>query len=254
MISVEAAKNIISEHTAALPPVSLPLEQAAGMTLAEDIYATMDIPAFPQSAMDGYALCYHQWQLHKQLEIHGEIAAGSRETPGITGRQAARIFTGAPLPAGADTVVMQEKVIAENGVLLVQDDQLRSGSNVRPRGSEITAGARALPKGSLLRPAALGFLAGIGIQNVNVYPNPTISIIITGSELQRPGKPLQYGQVYDSNSFTLAATLQQLHIAGIKIYHADDDPLQLKSILEETLQQSDLVMLTVGISAGFYYF
>ena len=259
MISVAAAKEIINTSTVALPATECLLQLAAGKILAEDVYASTDIPAFPQSSMDGYAFLYSQWEQNKKLILEGEIAAGSKEKKLVAAGKAVRIFTGAPVPAGADTVVMQEKVIIDSSVndikkLLIEDERIQQGTNVRPKGSEIKSGELALEKGSLLSPAGIGFLAGIGIATVKVFPNPAVSIIITGNELQQHGKPLEYGGVYESNSFTLAAALQHLHVDTVKIYNANDDLKIVTDILEKALQQSDLVLLTGGISAGDYDF
>ena len=175
MISVSEAKKIISENVSSLEPVTLPLQESAGLILAEDVYASMDIPAFPQSSMDGYAFSFEGWKKHKKLKIAGEVAAGSNETFTLDPENAVRIFTGAAVPAGADTVIMQEKVQVENGELKIEDETLQQGNNVRLKGSEIKAGELALGKESVLSPAAIGFLAGIGITEVKVYPNPSIS-------------------------------------------------------------------------------
>src|SRR5881392_4393441 len=115
MISVQEAKKIIAENVTQLAPLSLPLQQAAGLALAKDVYASMDIPAFPQSSMDGYAFSFSDWQKSRKLKITGEVAAGSNEifTPGQG--NAVRIFTGAAVPPGTDTVVMQEKIKTTNG-------------------------------------------------------------------------------------------------------------------------------------------
>ncbi|TWI85541.1 molybdopterin molybdotransferase [Lacibacter cauensis] len=252
MISVTEAKHIISTTVTALHPVTVPLLQARGKVLAADIVATVDIPAFPQSAMDGYAFAFDDIQ--KELIIEGEMAAGSSSTVEVTTGKAIRIFTGAPVPAGADTVVMQEKVRTENGVLLIDDDKLQRHSNLRPVGSEIKAGELALPKGGILTAAAIGFLAGIGVTVVSVIPDPVISIILTGNELQEPGKPLLYGQVYESNSFGLTAALESLHLSVHRIYKAEDDPEILTAILQQALNESDLVLLTGGVSVGDYDF
>jgi molybdopterin molybdotransferase len=138
--------------------------------------------------------------------------------------------------------------------LIIDDELLKQGTNVRPVGSEIKAGELALAKESFLSPAAIGFLAGIGIVEVSVYLDPVISIIVTGKELQQPGKSLQYGQVYESNSFMLKAALEQLNITGVKIIWADDNLETLKAILADALLQSNMVLLTGGISAGDYDF
>jgi molybdopterin molybdotransferase len=254
MISVKEAKKIISENASSLEPVNLSLQESAGLILAEDVYASMDIPAFPQSSMDGYAFSFEGWKQHKKLKITGEVAAGSNETFTLAPGNAVRIFTGAAVPAGADTVIMQEKTQVENGELKIEDETLQQGNSVRLKGSEIKAGELALGKESVLSPAAIGFLAGIGITEVKVYPNPSITIVITGNELQQPGEPLQLGQVYESNSFALKAVLQQLHIENIQILYATDKPEIITGSLKKALEQSDVVLLTGGISVGDYDF
>jgi molybdopterin molybdotransferase len=254
MISVKEAKKIISENASSLEPVNLSLQESAGLILAEDVYASMDIPAFPQSSMDGYAFSFEGWKQHKKLKITGEVAAGSNETFTLAPGNAVRIFTGAAVPAGADTVIMQEKTQVENGELKIEDETLQQGNSVRLKGSEIKAGELALGKESVLSPAAIGFLAGIGIADVKVYPNPSITIVITGNELQQPGEPLQLGQVYESNSFALKAVLQQLHIENIQILYATDKPEIITGSLKKALEQSDVVLLTGGISVGDYDF
>lgn len=259
MISVIEAKQIIRESISAAIPARVPLQQAGGKVLAENVYAVRDIPAFPQSSMDGYAFLFSEWKAQKKLLIEGEIAAGVNERNSLEAGKTARIFTGAPVPEGADTVVMQEKIKVNPAPgsareLIIEDELLKQGTNVRPVGSEIKAGELALAKGSFLSPAAIGFLAGIGIVEVNVYLDPVISIIVTGKELQQPGKSLQYGQVYESNSFMLKAALEQLNITNVKITWADDNLEALKTILADALLQSNMVLMTGGVSAGDYDF
>jgi len=222
--------------------------------LAEDVYASGDIPAFPQSSMDGYAFSFEGWKKHKKIKIVGEVVAGSNENITLEPGNAVRIFTGAAVPTGADTVIKQEKTKTHSEELIIEDDALQPGASVRPKGSEIKAGALALEKGSTLSPAAIGFLAGIGTAEVKVYPNPSISIIITGNELQQPGRRLEYGQVYESNSFALKAVLKQLEIENVQISYANDKPEIVTSSLQKALQQSDVVLLTGGISVGDYDF
>ena len=234
--------------------MTLKLQESSGLILAEDVYATTDIPAFPQSSMDGYAFSFAGWKQHKRLKISGEVAAGNNEMFKLTPGNAVRIFTGAAVPAGADTVIMQEKTQVENGELRIEDEMLRQGNSVRSKGSEIKAGELALEKESTLFPAAIGFLAGIGITEVKVYANPSISIIITGNELQQPGTPLQHGQVYESNSFALNAVLKQRSIQNIQILYATDKPEIVTATLKKALEQSDVVLLTGGISVGDYDF
>jgi molybdopterin molybdotransferase len=254
MISVEEAIKIIGENTVALQPVKLSLQLAAGKILAEDVFAKADMPPFPQSSMDGYAFLFSQWGLNKKLMPEGEIVAGVSEKISLAPGKAVRIFTGAPVPPGADTVVMQEKVQIRDGELIIEDEGIQQGANVRPKGSEIKAGELALEKGRVLSPAAIGFLAGIGVAEVKVFPHPAISIIITGKELQQAGKPLNYGQVYESNSYALTSVLHHIHIDEVKIYYAEDNLEIVTGILQEALEKSDMVLLSGGISAGDYDF
>ena len=226
--------------------------QASGKVLAEDVWATIDIPAFEQSSMDGYAIRFADKNL--PLIVTGEMAAGTPQKLIMKNGEAARIFTGAPVPDGADTVVMQEKVQVEKGRLTIEDATLKQGSNVRGKGAEITAGSLAVQKGTLLSPAAIGFLAGIGVTKVQVYPAPLVTVIVTGNELQSPGTPLLRGQVYESNSFSLRAALYQAGVTEVKIMQAPDDRQVLKALLDQALVQSDAVLLTGGVSVGDYDF
>ncbi|HEY1201842.1 MAG TPA: gephyrin-like molybdotransferase Glp [Niastella sp.] len=254
MISVTEAKNMIRANATALTPVTIPLQQAVGRVLAADVTAFTDIPAFEQSAMDGYALSFAGYELHKTLTIQGEVPAGAPEALVLQANQAIRIFTGAPVPAGADTVVMQEKVEVKNGQLHIADDQLKPGLNVRLIGSEIKAGELMLAKGDKLTPAAVGFLATTGVSEVLVYPTPVMSIIVTVNELQQPGKALLHGQVYECNSFQLRAALKLLQIEEVPVFEAKDDLQVVKDTLKYALDNSDVVLLTGGVSVGNYDF
>ncbi|MBO9563661.1 MAG: molybdopterin molybdotransferase MoeA [Niastella sp.] len=251
MLSVEQAKVLISANTTLGLPITIPLENALGKVLAASIYADISIPAFEQSAMDGYAFRYDTWK-QQPLQIAGEMAAGAKAPLTITAGQAARIFTGAPLPAGADTVVMQEKVRVNGNELIIDDVELQPGFNVRGIGAEIRAGELALPNGALLTPAAIGFLAGMGMHKVAVYPSPSITIIVTGDELQKPGASLEYGQVYESNSYTLRTALQQMQVGPVAVMTAEDDFDILLQTVAAALSASDMVLITGGVSVGNY--
>ena len=254
MLTVAEAKKVILRHSVELTPVKIALSQAAGMVLAEDMYATINIPAYAQSSMDGYAFSFADLDPNKPLTIKGVMAAGSNETGAVLPGNAVRIFTGAPVPDGADTVVMQEKTKVEGDSLYIEDGSMKRGLNVRLKGSEIKAGDLAVAKDSLLMPAAIGFLAGIGVTEVLVYPYPVVSIIVTGNELQSPGQPLQPGQIYESNSFLLRAVLRQLDITEVKVFKAEDTLETVKRVLNEAMEKSDIVFLTGGVSVGDYDF
>jgi molybdopterin molybdotransferase len=252
MISIEEAKRIIAENSIQLNSCIVPLDKASGLILAKDIYASINIPAFPQSGMDGYALAFSSAK--KQFKIEGEQAAGSNINTMVQEGTAVRIFTGAVVPEGADTVVMQEKTTVANGFLQIEDDKLKQGDNVRLPGTEIAKGALALAAGSRLTPAAIGFLAGMGIASADVIPNPKVSIIVTGNELQEPGTTAEFGKVYESNSFALLAALMQMNMLDVAVYKSPDDKAALTKTLSEALSKSDMVLMTGGVSVGDYDF
>jgi molybdopterin molybdotransferase len=252
LLNVNEAKSAILQQVKTLTPIKLALIDALGHVLAGDIYATLDIPAFKQSSMDGYAVRYEDRM--DALSVVGEMAAGTSSVMGISNGETARIFTGAPVPEGADTVVMQEKVTVESGRITIQDPLLKHGSNTREKGSEVKSGALAIQQGTYLTPAALGFLAGIGETDVLVYPMPKVGIILTGKELQSPGQPLSAGQVYESNSFSLRGALAKAGVDETAVYFADDDLRTLTDIMAEAILANDLVVLTGGVSVGDYDF
>ncbi len=250
MISVGEARNIIIGNTSRSLPVKKSVAASAGYTLAKDVFAFTDIPAFRQSSMDGYAIMFSDKD--SALMLSGTMEAGTSKTFTLQKGNAVRIFTGAPLPEGADTVVMQEKVKRQGETVLIEDVDLAEGKNVRNKGAEIKSGELAMQAGTLLSPAAIGFLSGIGISEIFVYPLPSISIIITGNEIQVPGLPLQFGQVYDANTFQLKAALQSIGITDIITWKVNDDPASLRTVLEKALEKSDMILLTGGVSVGDY--
>lgn len=252
MISVKEAKETIAQHIPVRKTKWVPLQEAAGRVTASDVIAGTDIPSFPQSSMDGYALKFEDREL--PLAITGEMAAGTSQLLTIENGEATRIFTGAPLPEGADTVVMQEKTMVEGQYVSVTDHALVPGLNVRPKGSEVKKGEKAMAAGTVLSPAAIGFLAGIGCSTVEVYRSPVIGIIMTGNELQEPGKPLAFGQVYEANSYQLKAALRKTGITEVKVFTAEDDPETLADVLQKALDVSDVVLLNGGVSVGDYDF
>jgi molybdopterin molybdotransferase len=254
MISVEEAKKIIHDNTPAPSSVKDVLETACGLVLAKDILAPVDIPTFRQSSMDGYALSFTGWQQYRTLKVTGEVAAGGDASAELLPQNTVRIFTGAPVPPGADTVVMREKVKVEHGCLIIDDSALQAGANIRLQGSEIKTGDLALPANTVLSPASIGFLAMLGLDLVPVFKRPVIHIIVTGKELQKPGVPLTPGQVYEANSFGLSAALKVLGQDTPIIHWADDDLDILKATLENAMNNADIVILTGGVSAGDYDF
>jgi molybdopterin molybdotransferase len=250
MISVQEAKDIIHSVATSARTEKLSLLQASGKILAENIIAITDIPAFPQSSMDGYAFKFSETT--GPLLITGKIQAGDQQMQKLEAGEAMRIFTGAPLPDGADTVVMQEKTEIANGQLIIKDNQLTKGQHVRPKGAETKKGEIAMLAGTYLSPAALGFLAGIGFAEAPVFAPPSVTVLLTGDELQTPGEPLAFGQVYDANSFQLTAALQKAGIHSIKLKYAKDTPETVRNAISEALLETDLLLITGGVSVGDY--
>jgi molybdopterin molybdotransferase len=254
MISVNEAIERVKNNTVFLSPVFMPLQRSVGLVLAEDIIAGINLPAFDQSSMDGYAFRFADYNSSNKFRVVGEAAAGDNRTFSFESQEAVRIFTGAPVPEGLDTVVMQEKTEVNDNHVIVLDESLVAGSNVRPAGVEIKKGELALANETLLTPAAVGFLAGLGVTEVTVYPNPVVHIIVTGKELQQPGTPLQRGQVYESNGIMLRAALEQLHIRNITIASVGDDLAETTAALHQALETADLILITGGVSVGNYDF
>ncbi len=147
---------------------------------------------------------------------------------------------------------MQEKCIAENGTLRIEDPMLQPGSNVRPQGSQSNTGDLLLPAGHRLSPASVAFLASSGIDSVPVKLLPRVRILVTGKELVTPGSPLQYGQVYECNSFGLSAALAHLGIPALETRIADDNEEEIRQSIKELLQQTDVLLITGGVSVGDY--
>lgn len=255
MISVAEARGLIAERVLRLESVSVRLMEGLGRCLAEDVFSPIDMPGFAQSAMDGYAFSWLGYEENGRMEIVGEVAAGAAEAgPRPAPYQTVRIFTGAPVPEGFDTVLMQEKASVRDGMLEVLDPDLVCGRNVRLAGSEIAKGALAMSKGTLLTAAGIGFLASLGIEKVKVVREPRVTLIVTGDELQQPGLALGFGQVYESNSQLLQAAFLHLRFSQPKIVYAKDDLAGITESIRLAMLDSDMIVMTGGVSVGDYDF
>lgn len=252
MISVEEAKNLIRKNITSLGPIKIKLEDAVGYVLAEDIYSPIHFPSFVQSSMDGYAFAYKD--IENGLVLNGVIQAGDDNALQLQKGQAVRIFTGAPLPNGADTVLMQEKASVVGNQLIVLDEHLQKGINARPIGADIQQGALAFEKDSLLTPGAIGFLASIGVTELAVFKKPFIHIILTGNELTPVGDALHFGKIYESNSHTLKAALRLAGFNQIEVSVIEDNLHATKQALKNSLEKYDLTLFTGGISVGDFDF
>ncbi|HET7118406.1 MAG TPA: molybdopterin molybdotransferase MoeA [Hanamia sp.] len=251
MISVFEAKKIIAENCNTQRVEARVLSKSQGYILAKTVYAPVDTPPFHQSAMDGYAFSYESWDGKTELEVCGEIQAGNDDAIEIKSFQAVRIFTGAAVPTGADTVVIQEHVTKNENRIHIENTRLAKGDNVRLRGSQTKKDEPALDKEQLLTAPAISFLAGMGIEKVEVFSKPVVSIIVTSKELIPPGGEITEGKIYESNSFGLTAGLGAMGITPISVEMVDDVEEEIINAITKQLT-IDILILTGGVSVGDY--
>ncbi|PKB83756.1 MAG: hypothetical protein BZY88_01575 [SAR202 cluster bacterium Io17-Chloro-G9] len=263
MLSVEDAYERVMAYFSPLEPEESPLMQAMGRVLAEDIYSPLNLPPLANSAMDGYAVLGKDIEgagknSPVQLEVIGLVAAGQVSSQRVTKGNAIRIMTGAPIPTGADTVVPFEETDEVQrrraGQTLDQISILAGlplGSNVRPAGEDVHDGELVLQAGTPIRAAEVGVLASLGLDRAKFIRSPLVSILATGDELTPAGQELSPGQIYDSNSFSVAASV--LAAGGIPrlLGVARDNLEDLHGKLREA-DGSDLVITSAGVSKGDY--
>lgn len=250
MLTVEEAKKMLFSQVFKSKPVEINISDSLGFVLAEDIISPINQPEFDNSSMDGYAVASEVIG-NLKFEIVGEVKAGDSTNFNLIPGQAVRIFTGAKVPESADSIVIQEKVDVKDGYIHLTESY-KKGAFIRTAGSMMKKGDLALKKGFVLNPAAIGFLASMGILNVKVYKNPEVSILTTGDEIVKPGRELNHGQIYESNSFSLAASLKQIGIEPRHILTATDQKEDLRNQIKIGLDDSDILILTGGISVGKY--
>ncbi len=226
------------------------LDQALGRVLAETLVAENAVPAFDNSAMDGYAVACKDAAREGEirLAVSQRITAGLPPTPLKPGT-AARIFTGAPLPNGADTVVMQEDCREENGYVVLQGP-LTAGKHVRRAGEDIAADRAVLERGCVLRPQEMGLAASLGRATLAVYRKARVALVVTGNELVEPGTPLGPGQLYNSNRYTLTGLLAALGCETTGYYRVPDDLGATREALAEAARNADFILTSGGVSVG----
>lgn len=251
MIPVAEARKLIDQHCKGNREEVLRLIDALDRALSADVVSPIDTPPFHQSAVDGYAFRFSDWDKKAGLEVRGEVQAGNVYASALKPSQAVRIFTGAPVPVGLDTVVMQEKVEVQGTFIYIKDDQLVAGANVRLQGSQTKTGDVVLKKGHRMTPASISFLASLGILEVPVFANPYIRIIVTGKELVLPGGKIEGGQIFESNSFALGTALRAMGISPVSVEIVEDDESAIIQSITNSLE-SDIVILTGGASVGLY--
>lgn len=253
MISVNEAKKILSANIRTLPDERLLVTKATGRILSKDIIAPIDVPSFNNSAMDGYA--FHYEPARNQYQITTHIQAGDAIKYILQKGKAARIFTGAPVPDGADTVIQQElTTVQEDQLTIAKHADFKKGANIRFRGAQCKSGEIIIKSHTVVTPGVTALLHSVGIAEISVFQQPNVKIIVTGNELIEPGKPLPNGMIYNSNQASISSYLTLLGITDFKSIHIKDSLEELKNEISSSLADSDVLILSGGISVGEYDF
>ncbi len=250
LMPVEVALARLLEMAEASPILErerLPLAATQGRVLAEDLVSSLDLPPWPNSAMDGYALCLADWT-GEPLPVSQRIFAGQAPEPLAPGT-CARIFTGAPVPAGADCVEMQENAEVQADQRVRFTEPMHAGQNIRPQGQETTVGEQVLAAGTRLGPIEQGLAASLGCAELEVVRKVRVAVLSTGDELVEPGQALGSGQIYNSNRVLLCSWLQRLGCEVIDAGILPDNLPTTRSRLAE-LGDVDLILSTGGVSVG----
>lgn len=256
MIQYEDAQNIIRSAAAVLPAVEVPLKDALGHVLARDIYSLINQPPFHRSALDGYAFRFEDAKNAAKerpavLRVTKKIPAGHVCGESLPPGEAARIFTGAMLPGGADSVIGQEYVVCSGDNIIITQD-CAMGQNVAQTGEDLRKGEILMRAGKKIGPADLGLLSSQGITGVGVCRKPIVAIISSGSEVLELGTDLEPGKIYNSNRYTLAGLVERA--GGIALYGGkiDDSFGAITASLRHVILQADIVLTTGGVSVGEY--
>ena len=267
LLSVNEARERILSHFQPVTTETLPLAGCSNRVLAQEIAATSDLPPFNNSSMDGFAVRAADVidaaaGSPRNLRVVADIPAGSHPTISLAPDEAARIMTGASIPDGADAVIPVEDTNFDNrdaGTSAPNEVQIfktaKSGANIRPRGMDLRAGEVVLNKGRILKPQDLGLLAMLGFANVLVYRKPRIALFSSGDELLPVDAPLEEGKIRDSNSYALAALIEEAGAEVIRLGVAKDDPDSVKALLEKAVELNvDLILSSAGVSVGAFDF
>jgi len=258
MLSIEEALKATLDHATLLAPITMPLDEAAGLVLAENVVARGNVPPFANSAMDGFAVLAADIQEASEgtpvrLLILEDVPAGSVATQPVRPGTAIRIMTGAPLPDGADTVVHVEVTRAEGSDVLILL-ALKNGINVRRAGEDMKDGEVVLTAGTVLRPGEVGVCAAAGYATVAVHPRVRVAVLTTGSELVDAAQIPGPGQIRDANAHSLRAQVAAMGAEPVIFARVTDTRAGVRSALEQALTQADVVLTNGGVSVGDYDF
>jgi molybdenum cofactor synthesis domain-containing protein len=253
--TLEEALGKLERHWSPRPKViEVPLEEAGGLILAEDVISKLDIPPFDRASFDGYAVRASDTfgageESPVPLKCVGRLPAGTRSLVKLRAGQCLEIATGAPLPNGADAVVMVEYAVAHKDVVDIHR-AVAPGENVAKRGSELKRGIKVLRAGQRLLPPSIGTLAAVGIKRVKVQGRPKVAVISTGAEIRPPGSKLGRGQIYDVNGLTICRVVEECGGEAEYLGIAGDRPSQIAGLVKKGLSGGDVVVISGGSSAG----
>jgi molybdopterin molybdotransferase len=255
MLTVTEAKENILSVARPLSPVELSLTDVLGCVLATDLVSTVNLPPWDNSAVDGYAVragdvdsAGENNPIH--LGVLGEMPAGKAPTQSVEPLGCIRIFTGAPIPPGADAVVMQEDTRPHHEGFIAVVESVEPGENIRRAGDDVHAGETVLRTGTLLGPAQIGMAAGVGAARLKVHPRPRVGVLVTGAEIVEPGRPLAGGQIYDANSYALTGFVRAAGCEPVDLGIADDTREALTEKIEYALGECDVLVTVGGVSVG----
>ncbi|MCG3147403.1 MAG: Molybdopterin molybdenumtransferase [Verrucomicrobiae bacterium] len=255
--NVHEARQQILHAVHLLPGRRESLSAAAGCVLAADVVSPGNLPPWDNSAMDGYAVRAADVSSASQnnplhLRVTGAVAAGQAAAVPVEPLTCQRIFTGAPLPPGADAVVMQEDTRSHPEGFVAILEAVEVGENIRRVGEDVPAGVVVLPAGTVLGPGQAALAAALGFAELEVHPRPRVGVLVTGAELVEPGRPLQVGQIYDSNSFAIAGWLRAAGCEPVELGIADDTKEDLAEKIDYALSECDALITVGGVSVGEY--
>ena len=248
MISIDEALAHIAREVKPLATISLPFIDALGYVLAADVLATEPMPPFPAASVDGFAVVSSDGPGRRR--ILGDQTAGYMAELVVEPGTAARTTTGAPIPAGADAMVMIEDTEEAEGHVDIRDQNIKAGNYIRPIGQDIETGQLVLAKGTSIGPAEMGLLGTVGQIEITVYRKPRVAVMSTGDEIVEPHEPPQPGQIRDANRFTLMNAVRQAGAEPIDMGIVKDKAGMLEQTIERALEEADVLLTSGGVSMG----